>query len=139
MFADFLHSYYVHMPNKYSQDWQYGYKHAVLRTESLKDNYDEVIFSPIQGRAYIYVLWYGKYTPREFWEKGMMKKDAFGFYNVDAFDKYTFASPSSFAHLTGKRVLYVGGPAEIPKDSHVLDKVNYLDGSVSYVIADNSK
>jgi hypothetical protein len=136
---DFLHSYYVHMPEKYSQDWQYGYKQAVLQVESMKDKYDQIIFSPIQGRAYIYVLWYGKYTPQEFWEKGTIKKDAFGFYNVDAFGKYTFASPSSFANLTGKKVLYVGGANEMPKDSRVLKKINYLDGSTSYVVADNLK
>lgn len=136
---DFLHAYYVHMPQRYSQDWQYGYKQAVLKTESIKDKYDQIIFSPIQGRAYIYVLWYGKYNPQEFWDKGIVKKDAFGFYNVDAFGKYTFASPSSFGNLTGKRVLFVGGPSEIPKDAHVLDTVHYLDGSISYVIADNSK
>lgn len=138
-FSDFLHAYYVHMPQKYSQDWQYGYKQAVQKTESIKQKYDQIIFSPIQGRAYIYVLWYGKYNPQEYWEKGIVKKDAFGFYNVDAFGKYTFASPSSFANLTGKRVLFVGGPGEIPNDAHVLDTVHYLDGSVSYVIADNSK
>lgn len=137
--VNFLHSYYIHMPPNYSQDWQYGYKQAVMQAESLKDKYDQIIFSPIQGRAYIYVLWYGKYTPQEFWAKGLVKRDAFGFYNVDAFGKYTFASPSSFANVTGKKVLYIGGENEIPKDSRVLSKIYFLDSSVSFIIADNLK
>lgn len=136
---DFLHAYYVHMPEKYSQDWQYGYKQAVLEAESLKENYDEIIFSPIQGRAYIYVLWYGKYSPQMFWEKGIEKRDAFGFYNVDSFDKYRFIPPKEYRDVPGRKVLFVGGAEEIPENSHILDKINYLDGSTSYVIADNLK
>lgn len=136
---DFLHAYYVHMPHKYSQDWQYGYKQAVLKVESLKDNYDEIVFSPILGRAYIYVLWYGKYSPQTFWDKGKVIRDAFGFYNVDGFGKYRFISPLSYKGVPGRKVLFVGGEGEIPAGSNTIERINYLDGSPSFVVADNSK
>jgi len=136
---DFLHAYYVHMPYNYSQDWQYGYKQAVLKVESLKDNYDEIIFSPILGRAYIYVLWYGKYSPEMFWNEGKVVRDAFGFYNVEGFGKYRFIPPLNYKSMPGRKVLFVGGVGEIPAGSNIIESINYLDGSTSFVVADNSK
>lgn len=135
--ADFLHAYYVHMPQKYSQDWQYGYKQAVREVESLKNQYEKIIFSPVYGRAYIYALWYGDYAPDQLWSTGDVKRDPFGFYNVNSFGKYVFVSPSTATVSPGEHVLYVGGKGELPKNSRLLDTIYFLDGSTAFEIADN--
>jgi 4-amino-4-deoxy-L-arabinose transferase-like glycosyltransferase len=133
--VDFLHTYYIHFPVKYSQDWQYGYKQAVLETESLKNEYDEIFFNNTYGRAYIYVLWYGKYAPQEFWKYGVVERDAFGFYNVHSFEKYNF--DNKIEESKDKKLLFVGPPSSAPAGSRLIKKIDFLDGNVAFEIRDN--
>jgi 4-amino-4-deoxy-L-arabinose transferase-like glycosyltransferase len=132
---DFLHVYYVHFPIKYSAEWQYGYKQAVEKAESLKDKYEEIFFSNAYGRPYIYVLWYGKYAPQVFWKEGVVKRDVFGFYNVDRFGKYNFAGKNQ---MTGnKKILFVGPASSAPSGSRLVDVIHFLDGKVAFELRDN--
>lgn len=132
---DFLHVYYVHFPVKYSEEWQYGYKQAVQKAENLKDKYDEIFFSNAYGRAYIYILWYGKYNPADFWKEGVVEKDVFGFYNVHRFEKYNF--DENIQESKNKKILFVGLPSSAPSESRLLDKINFLDGKTAFEIRDN--
>ncbi len=133
----FLHSYYIHMPVLYSQDWQYGYREAIDEVEKIKNNYDKIVFSDAYGRAYIYALWYGKYPPQYYWQTGMVTKDIFGFYNVQSFGKYVFQKPNTYIPSEGEKVLYVGPQVELPYGLRTIDQINFLDGSSAFVIADN--
>jgi len=133
--VDFLHAYYVHFPVRYSEEWQYGYKQAVQKAESLKDKYDEIVFSNAYGRAYIYVLWYGRYAPKDFWKNGVVKRDAFGFYNVDSFGKYIF--DGNIRELKNKKTLFVGPPSSIPSGTRLIDAINFLNGKIAFEIRDN--
>lgn len=133
-FFHFIHMYFVHMPHLYSQDWQYGYKQAVLKVEELKENYDKIYFTNAYGRAYIYVLWYGQYEPSEFWTKGVIEKDRFGFFNVFKFGKYYFQEPNRLGE-EGK-ILYVTTPDKVPLGSRVIEKINFLNGVGAFVIAE---
>jgi hypothetical protein len=133
----FLHSYYIHMPILYSQDWQYGYKETINEVEKIKNNYDRIVFSDAYGRAYIYVLWYGKYPPQSYWETGKVTKDIFGFYNVQSFGKYIFQKPNTYRALENERVLYVGPQVELPSGVRTIDQINFLDNSSAFVITDN--
>lgn len=135
---DFLHNYYVHLPQKYSQDFQYGYKQTIDDVEKIKNRYDRIIFTNAYGRAYIYVLWYGGYQPSEFWKEGIVSRDAFGFYNVGSFGKYEFNAPNLVNTSEGERVLYVGSPSEIPKDGRIIDIIKFLDGKSAFVIAEKT-
>lgn len=133
----FLHSYYVHMPALYSQDWQYGYKQTIIEVEKIKNNYDKIVFSDAYGRAYIYVLWYGKYSPQSYWETRKVTKDIFGFYNVQSFGKYVFQKPNTYMPFGNEKVLYVGPEVELPSGLRTIDQINFLDDSSAFVIADN--
>ena len=134
----FLHSYYVHMPTTYSQDWQYGYKQTIEEVEKIKQGYDKIIFSDAYGRAYMYVLWYGRYSPESYWKDGIVTKDVFGFYNVKSFGKYIFQKPATYKAVGGESVLYVGPSSELPLGVHKIAQINFLDQSTAFVIADNN-
>jgi len=133
----FNQAYYNDMPRQYSQDWQYGYKQAIEKVEALKDNYDKIVFTDEYGRAYVYVLWYGNYSAVEFWEKGDTRRDIFGFYNTYSFDKYVFEDPKSYVSQANEKVLFVAGKNGLPSGVHVIDSVDFLDGSMGFEIAEN--
>lgn len=134
--VSFLHMYFVHMPHKYSQDWQYGYKQTVLLVENLKSKYDKIVFTNAYGRAYIYVLWYGNYSPDKLWDTGIVQKDQFGFYNVHALDKYVFQSPNKYQSKAGEKILYVSEPTELPDNSRIIERIQFLDGSDAFIVSE---
>lgn len=131
----FWHNYTVHNPKIFSTDWQYGYKDAVEYTESIKNQYDAIYFTTEYGRPYIYVAWYGKIAPDEYWSQAKVIKDSFGFYNVLTLGKYEFVeNPPTFIK---NKVLYVFSENKIPKNSRVLKRIYFLNGKVAFVIAES--
>jgi hypothetical protein len=117
----------------YSGDWQYGYKQVVEKVHLIENEYDKIYFTDTYGRAYIYVAWYDNFTPDKFWRDVDMKKDDFGFYNVDRLGKYVFTD--TFSPNDKGSVLYVTTPTQIPPESQVIDKIDFLDGKGAFVIS----
>jgi len=131
----FWHNYTVHNPKIFSADWQYGYKDAVEYIDSIDEKYARIYFTTEYGRPYIYVAWYGKIAPDEYWSNAKVIKDSFGFYNVLSLGKYEFVeNPPTF---TRNKVLYVFSENKIPKNSRVLKKIYFLNGHVAFVIAES--
>lgn len=132
-----VHNYFAHFPIQYSGDWQYGYKQAVDYTKVQESKYDIIAFTQSYGRPYIYVLFYGNISPQTYWKTGKVTRDQFGFYNVLSIGKYQFRNTLIEPSDTGKRVLYVGDPKQIPGNLRILEKINFLDKSTAFVIATN--
>jgi 4-amino-4-deoxy-L-arabinose transferase-like glycosyltransferase len=131
------HNYFAHFPIQYSGDWQYGYKQAVLYAKAEENKYDIVAFTQEYGRPYIYVLFYGNVSPQVYWEKGVVTRDQFGFYNVLSIGKYQFRNSLVQPSDTGKRVLYVGAPDQIPNSLRIIKTINFLNDKPAFVIATN--
>lgn len=131
----FMHNYVVHFPIFFSHEWQYGYEQIVKETEKEKDNYDEILFSQVYGRPYIYVLFYSDIKPEIFWKEGIMTRDAFGFYDVPKIGKYTFVKNFPTEKKDDKKVLYVGRKEEIPSSATILKEISFLNGDLAFVIA----
>lgn len=132
----FLHDYFIHFPKMFSYDWQYGYKQAVEEAEKLKKNFDYIVFTQRYGRPYIYVLFYSDITPQEYWRQGTVSRDAFGFYNVSRVGKYIFRNQLVDVLDKEKKVLYIGGPGEIPDDFKKIETINFLNGDAAFVFAE---
>lgn len=130
----FWHNYLVHNPVLYSTDWQYGYRQVVEKTQSLALKYDTIYFTSVYGRPYIYVAWYGDFTPQEFWTQIDQKRDAMGFYNVDRLGKYRFVDDLPAVLLP--HTLVVMPQEKIPRGTKVLDTITFLDGKPAFVIAE---
>lgn len=127
----YLHDYYVHYPKFFSSDWQYGYKEMVGYVSSVQDDYDQINITDTLGRPYIYLLFYQKYPPEKYWLNRQVRRDWYGFWYVDGFDKFTFGG----APAPG-RSLIVSGPQMIPGDWHLLKTIYDPLGKVVFQISE---
>lgn len=133
----FIHDYTVHYPPTYDGVWQYGYKQAVQQAESLKNNYDYILFTNKYGRAYIYVLFFAGYSPQDYWKYGVAIRDPFGFYNVSQFGKYIFSYSFKDKRFKDKRILLITTPDDIPSNFKVFSTIKFLEGTTAFVFAKN--
>ncbi len=103
----YLQNYYFVYPEKYSGDWQYGYKQMVEYVAAAQKDYDYIDVTNHYGRPYIYFLFYNRYDPQKYWQSRQASRDQFGFWSVAGFDKYIFNNKP----LKGK-ILYIRAPEE---------------------------
>lgn len=129
-FIYFVHNYFVHYPIKYASEWQYGYKEAVEFSEQNKDKYNNIYFTKDLGRPYMYVLYYGKYSPETLIDKGKIEREALGFVHVNELDKYVFAD--EFPELSPNN-LYINTPGKIPDEARVVKKFYTPNGKEALI------
>lgn len=137
----YLHMYYFHWPRNFSDQWQYGYKEAVKKTNSLYEEADHIIVTKKLGRPYIYFLLYSQPDPRKFWqesEKGNIIRDKFYFIDVKGFDKYRFLENVEDTNETGK-IIYVSRPDNVPHGAQVLETIYQLNGHPALIISSQEK
>ncbi len=130
----YLHMYYLHWSKNYAKDWQYGYKQAVLETQKLYSESDNIVVTKRYGRPYIYFLLYNKFDPKFFWQNGDIVRDKFYFYDVNGFDKYHFADNPSEVKVFGKNI-YVTTASDVPPDASIVNTINGLDNQPIFVIS----
>ena len=132
-FIYYLHGYYVHYPIEYSGEWQYGYREAIEYAESVKNDYNKIVFTKALGRPYIYLLFYGKYKPEFFRKSAKIEREVLGFVHVNSFGKYIFTKdPNGVSQSKGK-TLYINTPKNVSESTAILKKINLLDGNPSLV------
>ena len=90
MIIYFFHTYFIHYPTKYAQEWQYGYREAVAFAEENKSKYEKIYFTQDLGRPHAYVLFYGKYNPNTLNTDSEVVREALGFVHVNSIGKYNF-------------------------------------------------
>lgn len=125
----FLHTYFIHYPNTYASEWQYGYKDAISYAEQNKSQYKKIYMTDDLGRPYIYALLYGNYPPNTL-ENAQITREALGFVHVNEFGKYIFTNNLSNNQAD---TLYVNSYGKVPSGAHVLKQFLRPDGSVSLV------
>lgn len=130
----YLHNYYIHYPNSWSGEWQYGYKQMVTEVLSLEDNYDQIFVTDALGRPYIYFAFYGKYPYDDFQKERKASRDWFGFWNVEALGKIQF-SLNKLREAEG-RILLVTTPANLPGNFRLINTIKNLSGQEVFLIAD---
>lgn len=126
-FIYFLHTYFVHYPVKYAQEWQYGYKEAVRFTEENKSKYKKIYFTQDLGRPHAYVLFYGKYSPDTLVTKSNVTREALGFVHVNSIGKYDF---SKVAPELTSGILYIDIPSKVPEGVHILKNFKQPNGEI---------
>ncbi len=130
--AYFLHGLFLHYPKEYSGEWQYGYKESVSYVKENYYSYDKFVITDQLGRPYIYYLYLTNYDPQKFRENAKIQTDAFGFVNVQSFDKYQFTrDPKKVA--TSERTLFIDIPNKVPKGAKVLKTFYLLNGDKTLV------
>jgi 4-amino-4-deoxy-L-arabinose transferase-like glycosyltransferase len=124
--AYYLHNYYLHYPRIYSNEWQYGYKQALLVANKPENREKTVYLSEYIGRAYMYTAFYMQFDPTKFQKMKKSYFDAAGFYHVDGFDRYVFGDtpPLDLAPNT----LYIYPPGLVPQGAVVRETITLLNG-----------
>lgn len=131
--AYYLHGYYTHYPREYSREWQYGYEEAVSFAESHKE-FDQVVFSTVLGRPYIYALFYSRTDPREFRKTAVVEREVYGFVHVRSFGRYQFSdSPASVYYPRTVRVVYFDLLSRLPTRASILQRFNLLNGETTLI------
>ena len=126
-FFYFQHGYWRHYPAEFSGEWQYGYKPAIGYIKENEGKYDQIWFTSSLGRPYIYFLFYLKKSPSEFRQQARVKRDVFGFVEVEGFGKYNFFRDKEEISTFGKSLI-IAGPSEIPKEIVPLTTFLSLNG-----------
>lgn len=122
-FLYYLHGYYVHYPQEYSGEWQYGYKESIAYVNSVKDKFDKVYITNKLGRPYIYYLFYTKTNPEFFQKTALINRDSFGFVKVERFGNFYF--PENLPAVKKTKEMYVEISSSVPGDASVV-KTFYL-------------
>lgn len=126
-FLYFINNYFYHYPRIYSGEWQYGYKDAISYINNVEKKYDNIYFTNVLGRPYIYMLFYGKYSPVQFREEAKIRREAFGFVHIDGFGKYHFVDNTN-SLFPKENNLYIDVPGNIPSSATILKNFYLLNG-----------
>ena len=122
----FTHDLLIHYPLKTSGTWLYGYEQSIAYVKKVENNYKEIDMTQELGRPYIYYVFYLKTSPQEFRQTAIVKRDVFGFVNVEGFGKYRF--PIKMPSALESRVLYINTPDAVPDNVHVVKEFYALNG-----------
>lgn len=142
-FGFYLYNYYIVYPKAYSRDWQYGYKQVVGYIKNHRDEYDEVVFSRGYGEPHIFTLFFLKYDPRFYQnDPNLVRYETNNWVWVLRFDHFYFPdlgdAGTNFLDIVrqnpGKRLLFIGKPADFPAALPRLDRVYFLNGTEAFDI-----
>lgn len=109
-------------------------KELTNKVLGIKDNYEAV---SVTDDDYVYYLFYGKISPREFQNRAeILPLNESRWERVKRLDNIYFKMPYR-CPLSGKRnVLYVCEGDEIPQNSRLIDVIYYWDGVPAYTFVE---
>lgn len=129
-FLYFWHGLFSYYPYKYSGVWLYGYEQSIAYVKSDQGNYDQIHMTQELGRPYIYYAFYLKTDPKIFRQEAIVKRDVFGFVNVESFGKYHF--DEVMTPQKGKN-LYIDVADRIPEHAKIQQTFKALNGDTVLV------
>ncbi|MCL4359712.1 glycosyltransferase family 39 protein [Patescibacteria group bacterium] len=130
--AYYLHMYFGHTDEEYSQYWQYGYKEAVAYADAHHNEYTHVVVSTRLEQPYMFFLFYLRYDPAAYLARGGTRSGGFA-EDRNSLENYEFRPIHWSTEKPDGPTLYIGTPREIPGPG--LLTIRYLDGSPAMVIA----
>ena len=104
----------------------------VQKLATYENQYDRIIISNDLDFPYIFFLYYRQVDPSDYLKQGGTVSGGFT-EQKNRYGKYEFRSLSTSLRVGIEKVLFVGLPAEVFKNSLVVDTVYYPDGSVAIV------
>ena len=132
----FLNLYFVHYPYYFAKYWLSPYKQVISLLNNNISSFKRVVFTNTLGQPYIFVLFYNKINPREFWLQTEFVKSPVGDVGqVVSFDKYSFGKVDWPAQRGDSSTIFIGNQYELPKQDMNpanlvrLGELYYPDGS----------
>ncbi len=128
----------VIIPDKYSGDWQPGFKQSIPIIASLQNNYDQIIIESPQAQPYIFTLFYSSYSPQKYLNEidfTKISKSPRDFYD---FGKFKFRKIYWPEDRYSHRILFMGTTSDLPEqdikntpNARMIKDILSKDGNVS--------
>ena len=118
----FFITYLTYFKNNYSIFSQYGYKDLMIKTNSLKNEFDKIYISRHLNdtKQYVYYLFYNKYDPVKFQKKIEVSYSygSEGWISVDKIDNINFVQNLPIVPASSgfkNKDLFISNPVDFPK------------------------
>lgn len=147
-FLFYVQNYTTDYAKKYSSSWQYGYRPVVDYINEHGQEYQNIFITKRYGEPHLFYAFYSQLNPRllqpgadniRFTKSDWFWTDKIGkiyFVNDWQIPEITVASLplESGSFVSTAKSLLVTSPDHVPVNAHVLEKINFLDGSPAYII-----
>lgn len=129
----YLHQYYVHLPQQYALEWEYGFSQMVPFVLENKDSYQKIVITDRYDQAYVLMLFYSRYSPLLYQQTAKPTGvDKYGFSTVTGFDKFEFRPIGKEELNTSKSTLFIGTELEMGNDHKPLKVINFPNGTPAF-------
>lgn len=128
----FYKNYFIVFPQKESQPYQYAMGNALAFLNENRNRYQHIVVSNENNlfQSYMFYLFYTKYNPEKYQQKGGTKSG--GFAKTHIIDNIVFR-PINWSKEE-KGTLLIGNPTDFPKNTPILFTSYYLDGTPGVVV-----
>lgn len=134
-FGRYLDEYYVHLPQQYGLEWEYGFSQAVPYVFEHKSEYKKVVITDRYDQPYILFLFYSRYNPKLYQQTAKPTGvDEFGFSTITSFDKFEFRPIGQHEIEHSSNTLFVGTPEEINNQKKPLKVIDYPNHTSAFKI-----
>ena len=149
LFASYLNLYFGDYQKTYSAAWQFGNREAIEVITKNIDKYDRIIMTKRYGEPHIFYAFYSRLDPKLLIPGPdnirFMKSD---WYWTDKIGKVYFINDwqiptgvvntlplESGGTISTNNSLLITSPDHLPKNTTVIDKIDFLNGDPAFVIA----
>ncbi|MCL4338800.1 phospholipid carrier-dependent glycosyltransferase [Patescibacteria group bacterium] len=139
LFAYFMQQYFLVLPKKHSDWWNWGWKQVVNYVSGVDSRYNNVIVADVNGMPYIYFLFYTKYNPALYQKQAVRPyvPDRFGFEHVEGFGKFWFPKNFEWKYVKNdlqKDTLYVVPADQAPGNDGYIKEIDNPAGKPLFKI-----
>ncbi len=130
----YLDQYFVQQNYYNSEDWQYGYAPMIDQLKKIEGNYKKIVVSnqPYMDQSYMFFLFNLGYDPALYQQQSVNASG--GFRENHNFGKFEFRPIDWNKEEKSPDILYIGRPSDFSSDAHVLQQINFLNGSPAMVM-----
>ena len=147
-FSDYFYNYNTNYKIKYSSAWQYGYSQVINFIIDHGSEYQNIFITKRYGEPHIFYAFFSELKPQDIQPGGdnirFAKSDWFWtdkIGNVYFINDWQISTTSisvlpleSGGDISTAKSLLVTSPDHIPVNAHVIEKINFLDGSPAFII-----
>lgn len=141
-----LQTYFLHLPAKPAESARFGYREVIAFTESVKENYQRIIFTKYNSEPQAFVAFYTKYDPDQhqkealnwlrFEQEGKKYLDQLPEYSLG---KYEFRDTNWNDVKNLENALIVAAPKDIPEGVQLLKTIKDPKGREIFKIVESLK
>lgn len=133
--STYLHQYYIHLPQQYALEWEYGFSKLIPYILQNHQQYQKIVISDRYDQPYILWLFYSKYNPEKYQRTAKTIGDnKFGFTTITSFDKFEFRPISKEDIAEGQNTLFVSANEDNDQNITPLKTIDFPNGTPVFKI-----